>query len=100
MSQDHFKDENVSNLRGLDPAEQEKLRSLSYEEAIRDLEQVVGKLESGDISLDESMVLFRRGMALSEICAGKLAAIEKQISQLIEKTDGQIEEKAFGEENG
>jgi len=76
----------------------EDLASLTYEEAIQALEQVVGRLESGEISLDESMALFRQGIALSELCAGKLAAIEKQITQLIEKSDGQIEEKPFGED--
>jgi exodeoxyribonuclease VII small subunit len=76
----------------------DELRNLSYEEAIKALEQVVGRLETGEASLDESMALFRKGMALSEICAAKLAAIEKQITQLIEKPDGQIEEKPFGED--
>jgi exodeoxyribonuclease VII small subunit len=78
----------------------EDLSGLSYEEAMQALEQVVNQLESGEIGLDESMALFRRGMALSEFCAGKLAAVEKQITQLIEKADGQIEEKPFGEEPG
>jgi exodeoxyribonuclease VII small subunit len=75
------------------------LQQLSYEEAIQQLEKVVAKLESGDISLDESMALFKRGMSLSEICAGKLSAIEKQITQLLEKAGGELEEKPFGEEN-
>ncbi len=79
-----------------DPVE---LTGLSYEEAVKMLEQTVARLESGDISLDESMTLFRKGMTLSEICAGKLAEIEKQITQLIEKQDGSIEEKPFGEES-
>lgn len=80
------------------PVIPEDLSVLTYEEAIQTLEQVVARLESGEIGLDESMMLFRQGMALSEICSGKLAAIEKQITQLIEKPDGQIEEKPFGEE--
>jgi exodeoxyribonuclease VII small subunit len=87
----------AAGVNGLDSAEWEALRALPYEAAIQELERVVARLESGDISLDESMLLFRRGMALSELCAGKLAAIEKQITQLIEKADGQIEEKPFGE---
>jgi exodeoxyribonuclease VII small subunit len=85
--------------KSLEPAEWESLKAMTYEEAIQNLEQVVARLESGEISLDESMALFRRGIALSEICAGKLAAIEKQITQLIEKPDGQTEEKPFGEES-
>ena len=76
----------------------EELSSLSYEAAVQMLEQTVTRLESGDISLEESMALFRQGMTLSEICAGKLAEIEKQITQLIEKSDGTIEEKEFAEQ--
>jgi len=71
---------------------------LSYEEALAALEQIVAQLESGEANLDESMSLFQKGMALSKICAAKLSAIEKEITQLVEKTDGQIEEKPFGEE--
>lgn len=76
------------------------LQDMSYEKALTALEQVVSRLESGDITLDESMSLFQKGMALSKICADKLAAIEKQITQLIEKQDGsgQMDEKPFGEE--
>jgi exodeoxyribonuclease VII small subunit len=76
------------------------MQQLSYEEAIQELEKVVARLESGEISLDESMALFKRGMSLSEICAGKLSAIEKQITQLLEKSSGELEEKPFGEDNG
>ena len=39
----------------------EDLGQLSYEEAIRALEQVVSRLETGEASLDESMALFRKG---------------------------------------
>jgi exodeoxyribonuclease VII small subunit len=74
------------------------LRNLSYEEALKELEQTVNSLESGDISLEASMALFRRGMALTEICAGKLREIERQITELIEKSDGGFEEKPFGED--
>jgi len=76
----------------------EDLSALTYEEAVKMLEQTVGRLESGDITLDESMALFRKGTELAAICAGKLAEIEKQITQLIEKPDGSLEERPFGEE--
>ena len=76
------------------------LATMSYETAMKELETVVGRLESGETTLDESLALFRRGMALSEFCAGKLAAIEKQITQLVEKADGQMAEKPFPGEPG
>lgn len=80
-------------------ASDEAIKDLSYEQALAVLEQVVNRLESGEASLDESMELFRKGTLLSKVCAARLAAIEKQITQLIEKVDGTIEEKPFGDES-
>ncbi|MCK9252491.1 MAG: exodeoxyribonuclease VII small subunit [Eubacteriales bacterium] len=76
-------------------APDEELLSLTYEQALAALEAVVAKLESGDVTLDESMQLFRKGTLLSRICADRLAAIERQITQLLEKEDGSVEEKPF-----
>lgn len=73
--------------------------ALTYEEAVRLLEQTVNRLESGDITLDESMALFRQGTSLAALCAAKLSEIEKQITQLIEKPDGSLAERPFGEES-
>jgi len=82
----------------LQPSIPEEYATLTYEEAIKELEKTVGRLESGELSLDESMTLFQKGMVLSQICSAKLSAIEKQITQLIEKPDGQLDEKPFGED--
>lgn len=84
----------------INATEESDLVSMSYEKALQALELVVSRLESGDITLDESMSLFQKGMTLSRICADKLASIEKQITQLLEKQDGsgQMEEKPFGED--
>ena len=76
-------------------ASDEALKALTYEEALAALEAVVARLESGDVTLDESMQLFRKGTLLSRICADRLAAIERQITQLLEKEDGSVEEKPF-----
>ena len=46
--------------------------NLTYEEAIRRLEAIVSKLERGDAPLDESMELFREGVALSNFCSRTL----------------------------
>lgn len=80
------------------PETEEDMAKLSYEAALAALESVVARLESGDATLDESMELFRQGTVLSRICARRLAAIERQITQLIEKADGSVEEKPFGQE--
>lgn len=80
------------------PETEEDMAKLSYEAALAALEAVVARLESGDATLDESMQLFRKGTVLSRICASRLAAIEHQITQLLEKADGSVEEKPFGQE--
>ncbi len=77
---------------------QEELSRLSYEDAVKQLEQTVARLESGDITLDESMDLFRKGTILAQICAGKLDEIEKQITKLTVNQDGTAEETPFGED--
>ncbi|MDW7657324.1 MAG: exodeoxyribonuclease VII small subunit [Bacillota bacterium] len=76
----------------------ETMAGLSYEAALAALESVVTRLESGDVTLDESMKLFERGTALAKICAARLEAIEHQITQLLEKADGTVEEKPFGDD--
>ncbi|NLM79224.1 MAG: exodeoxyribonuclease VII small subunit [Ruminococcaceae bacterium] len=77
----------------------DELQELTYEDALAALETVVARLESGDVTLDESMKLFQKGTELSRICTARLAAIEKQITQLLQSEDGTLEEKPFDEAN-
>lgn len=55
---------------------------MSFEEAMRELENVVGKLESGDVPLEESINLYERGAALKEHCQKKLAEAEEKVAQI------------------
>jgi exodeoxyribonuclease VII small subunit len=72
---------------------------LSYEELVRELEKIVRSLESGDITLDQSMALFARGIELSRQCQNQLDAIEKKITILIEGPDGRLAEQPFAVNN-
>ncbi len=63
--------------------------NMSYEEAAKELESIISKLESGEASLDDSIKLYSRGMELSKYCKEKLDSIVKQISVLSE--DGSSE---------
>lgn len=69
--------------------------SLSFEEAICELETIVKKLENGDLSLDESIEAFQKGIKLSKYCSKRLDEIERKITILIEGEDGKLEEKEF-----
>ena len=61
---------------------------MSFEEAMRELETVVGKLESGDVPLEDSIKLYERGAALKEHCQKKLAEAEEKVAQITLDGDG------------
>lgn len=65
----------------------------SFEEAINELEAIVTKLEKGELSLDDSIEVFQKGIELSKFCNKRLDEIEKKISILIERENGDIVEE-------
>ncbi len=67
----------------------------SFEEALAELEQIVSKLEKGEISLEESIANFQQGIELSRYCASKLDEAEKKISILLQDDEGKLIEKDF-----
>ncbi len=67
----------------------------SFEEAILQLEQIVARLEKGDISLEDSITNFQRGIELSRYCAAKLDEAEKKIAILLQDEEGNLIEKDF-----
>jgi exodeoxyribonuclease VII small subunit len=60
----------------------------SFEEQLEELEKVVDKLERGDLSLDENVSLFERGMQLSNSCKAQLSSAESRIQVLLDPEDG------------
>jgi exodeoxyribonuclease VII small subunit len=60
-----------------------EIENLSFEEAFAELEEVVQQLEEGDLTLDQSMALFERGMTLATQCNAQLDAAELRVQQLI-----------------
>jgi exodeoxyribonuclease VII small subunit len=62
---------------------------LSFEEALRELETVVARLERGDVALEESIALYERGAALKAACDNKLSEAEEKIARITLGPDGQ-----------
>ena len=60
----------------------------SFEEALKALEEVVHRLESGDAPLDESITLYERGQTLRGICQARLDAAQARIEAVILGPDG------------
>jgi exodeoxyribonuclease VII small subunit len=54
----------------------------TYEAALKELEQLVGQLESGDMPLDQLLTGYQRGAELLKFCRDKLEAVENQIKVL------------------
>ncbi|MCL2165528.1 MAG: exodeoxyribonuclease VII small subunit [Oscillospiraceae bacterium] len=67
----------------------------SFEATIKELEDVVGKLESDNLDLDASIVLFLKGIELAGACGKILEEAEGKIVKLIKDTDGGFEEEDF-----
>ncbi len=61
---------------------------MSFEDAMKELEAVVGKLESGDVPLEDSIRLYERGAALKEHCQKKLAEAEEKVAKITLDGDG------------
>ena len=75
-----------------------KTEKLDFESAMEKLNSIVDKLESGDLTLDDSIKAFEEGIELSKFCRKKLEAAESRVKKLIEKTDGDFDLELFGDE--
>ena len=62
--------------------EKSPVEELSYEVAFAELEQIVNRLETETLSLEESLTLYERGQALSKRCSTLLESAELRVQQL------------------
>jgi exodeoxyribonuclease VII small subunit len=72
------------------------LQEFRFEEAIADLQLVVEQLESGDLSLEDSLAAFEKGVGLVRYCNQKLSEVEQKVELLVKDKEGQLQLKAFG----
>lgn len=61
---------------------------LSFERALAELESIVGKLEKGDVPLEESITLYARGEALKARCDALLKDAEARVEKITQGSDG------------
>ncbi len=66
------------------------VKGLSFEDALKELEAIVGRLERGDVALEESIGIYERGTALRAHCDGLLKQAEAKVEKLTFDGDGQI----------
>jgi exodeoxyribonuclease VII small subunit len=65
------------------------LAAMSFEDALRALEDVVRKLESGEVPLDQSITLYERGEALRKHCQARLDAASARIEKIVTGAGGE-----------
>ncbi len=61
---------------------------MSFEEAMQELESVVGQLESSTVALEDSITLYARGEELKKHCEAKLKSAEEKVAQITLGADG------------
>jgi exodeoxyribonuclease VII small subunit len=64
------------------------IAKMSFEAALKELEQIVGKLESGDVELEESIAIYERGEALRAHCDGLLKKAEAKVEKITLDAEG------------
>jgi exodeoxyribonuclease VII small subunit len=70
----------------------------NFEDALRELEQILSDVENGEVGLEESLVKYERGNFLIQHCRGILGSAEKQIELLSKQADGEIKSEPFEQE--
>jgi len=68
-----------------------KQKSPTFEEALGELEEITRSLESGGLSLDDSIKAYEKGMELRKLCLEMLGKAEKKLEYLEKKENGELE---------
>ncbi|WP_097461022.1 exodeoxyribonuclease VII small subunit [Mangrovitalea sediminis] len=70
-------------------------RVADFEKALSELEELVRKLEQGELSLEQSLAAFERGVKLTRECQTALRSAEQRVQQLMQREDGSVESMPF-----
>ena len=70
-------------------------KTKTFEEALSRLEEIVTLMEKGELSLDDTVKLYKEGVELASFCGGKLTDAKQQVTILSVGLDGQPSEKPF-----
>ena len=75
-----------------------KTNTINFEKTLGELEELVEKMEEGDLSLEESLKCFERGILLTKNCQQALSEAEQKVRILLEK-DGKADLESFNPED-
>ncbi|HSW39408.1 MAG TPA: exodeoxyribonuclease VII small subunit [Acidobacteriota bacterium] len=69
-----------------------------FETALKALEDIVGRLEAGDLTLDRALELFEKGVGISRYCSSKLEEAERKVEVLMKTAEGVMEAAPFSDD--
>ncbi len=75
------------------------MKNKTYESAMEELKELSERLESGELTLDESLETYAKAVELIKFCNAKLQNAQKQMTVLIQDFEGEIKEVPFKEED-
>ena len=75
------------------------MENMTYEKAMAQLKELTNQLESGELTLDESLEVYSKAVQLIKLCNKKLQDTQKQMTVLIENFEGEMKEVPFKEED-
>ena len=73
-------------------SEQEKQSAVDFEKDIAELEALVAKMESGELSLEESLLAFEKGVGLARRCQRSLTQAEVRVKKLMKEMSFDVED--------
>ena len=74
---------------------QKVMKNITFEEALKKLEESVERLEGGELPLEKALEEFERGINMSRICTQKLGEAEKKVELLLNVTNGEPQTTLF-----
>ena len=80
------------------PDDAGELKIKDFESALKSLEEIVTRLEGGELTLDRALALFEEGVRISRFCHAKLEEADRKVEMLIRHADGTVGEVPFVEE--
>jgi exodeoxyribonuclease VII small subunit len=74
----------------IEPDQSPEIARMSFEDALAELEQIVRRLEAGQVKLDEAIQSYERGALLKQHCERKLNEAQQRVERIVVTADGAI----------
>ena len=74
-------------------------KEIEFEEALKKLETIVGRLEDGELSLEDALKAYEEGVRMADLCSKRLTEAEKRVEVLLKMNTGKLKAVPFEEKD-